>query len=380
LRGALALRSGDFGVYQALPTDEPTESAQILECSPIMELPHPQMTAGTAILALLFYPLLVNLPLNAVRFRWGFSHGLETMPVEVQEKAEATDRIVELIRYVALLAFVIFLLHGSFISTYEAGLTTDNWKSAMALGALLSYVPLSLIEFLKRILPLNKWREEPESRGSVSAWCGLAMAGSVSIELWRALCIAALIRLGLSAWIAVLVLAVVYGGAQLTTSTARAAGAALFGGIAGFLFVKTGSLLAPVTMSLISGGLYLYRVRRISSLCEAMSRNESMRPPRSRYSMRCPACGGDVPTSVVRWGASSFQCPKCREFLAYENKYDGAIWTASVPIALVTMFLLGLRDYYMLFVALAATPIIAFLLLFVVGLVSPPRARLIDAK
>jgi len=94
------------------------------------------MPVGYAIFILAFYPFLFNLPLNLVRFQWGFKRGLEPMPPDVQKRAEAADRAVLFGMYLILLAAVVSLLNRSQVSTYTVGLTTANWKSAVALGAL----------------------------------------------------------------------------------------------------------------------------------------------------------------------------------------------------------------------------------------------------
>jgi hypothetical protein len=94
------------------------------------------MPVGSAILLLVFYPLLFNLPLNLVRFQWGFKQGLAPMPPDVRERAEAADRAVLLFMYLIVLAVVVSLLNRSLLSIYAVGLTTANWKSAMALGVL----------------------------------------------------------------------------------------------------------------------------------------------------------------------------------------------------------------------------------------------------
>src|SRR5258706_6297370 len=99
------------------------------------------MTASTPILALATYPLLYNLPLNPIRFLWGFRQGLAPMPPEVQEKAEAADRAVLFGMHVTVLTVVLLLMEGSSLSTFAVGLTTANWKSTILLGVLVSLIP-----------------------------------------------------------------------------------------------------------------------------------------------------------------------------------------------------------------------------------------------
>jgi len=126
------------------------------------------MSFSIPVSALLLYPILYLLPLNLVRFRWGFEQGLAPMPPEVQEKAEAADRVVLCVTHIILLTVVVLLMYGSPISAYEAGLTADNWKRALGMGILFSLFPLGLSELVLRNMPPEKVREEPESHGPVT--------------------------------------------------------------------------------------------------------------------------------------------------------------------------------------------------------------------
>ncbi len=136
-----------------------------------------QMSPNIVIFALVLYPLLFVLPLNLVRFQWGLKKGLAPMPPEMEERAEAADRLVRFVSHAILLAVVVLLMHGSPISEYEVGLTADNWKSALGMGVLLSLFPLGLSELVLRNLPPEEFRKELESRGPVAAWCGLTTLG-----------------------------------------------------------------------------------------------------------------------------------------------------------------------------------------------------------
>src|ERR1700688_3067232 len=154
------------------------------------------------------------------------------MGLQTTSRAHASrraDRAVLLVMYLVLLVVVVSSINRSALSMYEVGLTTANWKSAMALGVPVSYVPVSLGALLQRFLATDQPEEEPESRSPIAIWCGLTTLRALSVELWRVFSIALLIRLELSPWLAILLVAVAYGASQLSTSTARAAGAATFG-------------------------------------------------------------------------------------------------------------------------------------------------------
>jgi len=333
------------------------------------------MSPNIAIFALVLYPLLYVLPLNLVRFQWGFRQGLAPMPPELEERAEAADRVVLFVAHVILLMVVVLLMQGSLISAYEVGLTADNWKSALGMGVTLSLLPLGLSELLLSNDPPEVARKEFESRGPVATWCGLIALGSFSHEFWRAFCIVALIRLGHSAWVAVLIAAALYGTLHLQTSVARALGAAVFGGAAGFLFVNAGSLLAPLTMSLVVGGANLHQVRHASSLSEQASGNQRIQRPISRYSRPCPACGAIIRPSDIHWEGDSFPCPNCSEWLKEELKYDWAICVVSLAAATYETWRLGYRDAAFILITIGGAIVLSLVGLFFLGMLVPPQYK-----
>src|SRR5258708_10934686 len=335
-----------------------------------MKIAVPQMSFSILISAIVFYAFLYLLPFNVVRFRWGFERGLAPMPPEVQERAEAADRVVLCVTHIILLVVVVLLMRSCLISAYEVGLTADNWKPALGMGILFSLFPLGLSELLFRNMSPEKVREEPESRGPVAAWYGLNTLGSFSHEFWRAFCIVSLIRLGLSAWVAVLIVAVVYGTLHLQTSVATSLGSATFGGAAGFLFVNTGSLLSPLTMGFIAAGAPLYQVRRASSSIERIGTNQGIRHPESRHSKPCPVCGAIIRLSEVHRAVDILACPNCGESLTTEKKDLWVVGALSIVAAAYATRHLIYRDLFYTFVTDGFAFVIffigAFLLVFFV--------------
>lgn len=325
------------------------------------------MSFSITISALVSYPLLYLLPLNLVRFRWGFEKGLTPMPPEVEEKAEAADRLALCIMPVALLVFVVLLMRSSPISAYEVGLTIGNWKPALGMGVLLSLLPLGLITLLLRNKPGAG--EEPESHGPVPTWLGIITLGSFAQELWRAFCIVSLMRLSFSAWVAVLIVAVVQGTLQLHTSIARAFGAVAFGGAAGFLFVDTGSLLSPLTMSLIVAGVHLYQVRQ-----------PGIRYPESRYSKPCPVCGAIIRPSEGYRAGEFLACPNCGESLTIEKKNLWVVGALSIVVAFYATRHLIHRDLGYILLAEALALALLFVGAFLLGVFVPPKYKRVRGK
>lgn len=330
------------------------------------------MSTHSAVLALISYPLLVNLPPNVVRFRWGFRRGLAPMPPDVELQAEAADRAALFVIHLVLLAVIIFLLQRSSISAYAMGLTTENWKSGIAVGGLLGCVNASVgAVLLRSVAAPGKLQEIPESRGPLATWSGLTVLGSLSVEFWRVFCIVTLIRFDFSAWLAVMVVAVAYGSASLTTSTAKALGAACFGGVAGFSFVKTGSLLAPVVMSLITTGTYVYRARHVSL---------RKRADPARSAVTCPVCKAAFDLTKVKRTLTAFTCPECGEQLQYETGWFDSVWFAvsffGVPIA---VYLLGFRDLSLVWVSAGSAICVFALGIAIHSRLRPPKLELRSA-
>jgi predicted RNA-binding Zn-ribbon protein involved in translation (DUF1610 family) len=342
------------------------------------------MLAGSAIFLLVLYPLLFNLPLNFVRFQWGFKQGLAPMPPDVQKRAEAADRAVLLVMYLILLGVVVSFLNRSLLSIYAVGLTTVNWKSAIALGVLVSYVPISLAALLQRFLATDKPEEEPESRGPIAIWCSLTALGSLSVELWRAFSIAALIRLELFPWFAVIVVAVAYGSSQLSANIARAAGAATFGAAAGFLFVKTGSLLAPLAMSLIVAGAELYRLRHMASrvLRTFVALEHSGGPEikqkmgNTRRNVICPSCNASFNPGKGKRTWRSFICPECGEVLEYETgTFAYVLFFLCLYGVPALLYFVGYRSLSLIPRSIAAAFVIFYLGVTIHSLIFPPKAK-----
>lgn len=338
------------------------------------------MSPSIVILALLIYPLLYVLPLNVVRFQWGFKKGLAPMAPELEERAEAADRVVLFLTDLILLVVVALLMHGSLISPYEIGLTTDNWKSAVGIGVMFSLLPLGLRGLLLSNAPPEAARKEFESHGPVAIWCGLIPFGSFSNEFWRAFCIVALTRLDISGWLAVVIAAVFFAAPSLQTNIATALGSAIFGGAAGFLFVKTGSLLAPLTMSLVLGAAKLYQVRHASSSIERIGTNRGLHRPESRYARPCPVCGAIIRLSEGSRAADMLACPNCGECLTTEKKDLWIVAALSLVVAVYATRHLVYQEpvYFLLTEGLAL--VLFFVGVFLLGLFVPPKYKRVGGK
>lgn len=323
----------------------------------------PKNMALAAILALVFYPVLFNLPLNLVRFRWGFRHGVAPMPPDVEERAIAADTIARLFYYAVLLTFIVVLLRNWPIPATALGFTSHNWKAAAALGICTGVVVFGILSFFLRDSSEHT-QKDMESHGSFVMWCGIHALGSFSGELWRVFCIVALMRLGFSGWTAVSITAAAFGITQATANMARAAGAAAFGAIAGILFIKTGSFFAPLIFSSGVAIAYNYYIRRVVQLRSAGV---------SRFEVTCPACKA-VFDSRQREKGKAFACPHCGEKLMYQSgQLDWLCVEFSLFVPPVLFYLLGLRGMELVLAAALGIVVSFFLTLAIYSRLSPPE-------
>jgi membrane protease YdiL (CAAX protease family) len=236
------------------------------------------------------------------------------MPPDVQARAEAVDRGLLVLMHSALLTIVIVLLRSSAISTNDVGLTLRNWESALGLGALFSLIPLGTSAAARRTSTPDQAQDDPSACSPLAIWAGLQLLGSFSHEFWRAFCIVAFIDLDLSAWPAVMITAVSFGLVRIHRSTAQALGAATFGALAGYLFVRTGSLLAPIAMTLIAGIVGQYQIRRGTVKASVDL------PP-----VKCPACPRQIASAEIGNSARVI-CPECQAHLII----GPPVWVVSV--------------------------------------------------
>ena len=335
------------------------------------------MSPNILIPALFVYPVvyLLVLNLNPVRFRWGFREGLTPMPPEVKKEAETVDRLVLLIARLILVATVVFLMRGARISASDLGFSAENWRFPVSMGVVLSLIPIGLNTILPRRGSSKASQKDLESSGPTATWCGLITLGAFSSELWRAFCIVALVRVGAAAWLAVVIVAIFFAAIWLQTSTARALGAAFFGGVAGTAFVYTGSPLAPLTMSLIAGTAELYRVRHSLGSIDQVKANGGTGYRRLGYSTSCPVCGAMFYPSEAPRSADMLACPSCGESLTTEKKNLWIVGALGLAVAIYITRHLIYRDPGYLLVTEALTFVFLLLGAFLLGLFVPPKYK-----
>jgi predicted RNA-binding Zn-ribbon protein involved in translation (DUF1610 family) len=187
------------------------------------------------------------------------------------------------------------------------------------------------------------------------------------VVIWK------LMRLGLSPWLAVPIVAVAYGALHIQTNVAKTLGSVAFGGAAGFLFIDTGSLLSPLTLGLLVAGANLYQVRR-------MATNRGIRCPESRFSKPCPACGAIIRLSEVHRAVDILACPNCGESLTTQKKKLWVIGALCLVAAVyVTRHLVYREPLYAIVTEVLAL-VLFMLAAFLLGLFVPPKYKRVGGK
>ena len=314
------------------------------------------MSIQTAVLALVLQPLIYSLPLNWIPLFRNLHRGLTPAAPEAQARAQEAEHAAVAIKHVVLMTVIVALLRGSAIPAEKVGLTLHNWRSALSLGAFCSLALMLVFRGQRRFPAATEARPGPVTRGAIAVALCVQVLGSASAELWRAFCIVGLEAYSGAAWIAVLITAFAAAVLLLSRNVGRAVGATAYGLIAGFLFVRTGTLVAPISMAVIgrAGQLYLYR--RAPTKLDPLS-------------LKCPACGHLTPRAQVdRQGR--FICAGCQARLALRPPG----WTPWVGGALGFLFTIYLLHVRLLYAFLLSGPILlvfGFVSLFIVLIFFP---------
>jgi hypothetical protein len=291
------------------------------------------MLGATTLIGLVLYPILFGLPTVSLLYTL-----LNPAGDSPEQTIEITDDRRMQISDFALTFIVVALSIASHFTPSAIGFTKVNWQIAVTLGALVSSLPLAVGSLLNRLQTSEQRLADPLNQGSLVHRSALLVLDSVSTEVWRTFCVASMLEMGFPAFVCILVVAFVYGMPSLTVSVPRAIGAAVFGCVAGLLFVATKSIFAPVTLSLISASAELYRSR--------FSLSEIDWDPKSP-TVACPACGSDFEPSKGRKPGSAFRCPGCRKRLLCKDESNYSyLWFSGLVIGAPTLISLLASEYH----------------------------------
>lgn len=218
-----------------------------------------------------------------------------------------------------------------------AGFQLKGWVSGILRGGYvgLSWAGIWLWLWLVLSNPQRLRREVPGYGATFVKQAIVCVVGAFSEELWRVLCIAALIASGYSAGFSVTVTAVGFAIAFLGNGLERSILASLEGSIFGLLFVWQRSFFAPFAAHLAVQAVYLWGIGQFSSQDE---RKSWMR------GIQCPICKAQLNRLQIKI-ADPFNCPSCHEQISVSDGYRSVMRLAGI-FAYVFLYVCTLVLFY----------------------------------
>jgi membrane protease YdiL (CAAX protease family) len=218
-------------------------------------------------LGLAIFPIAAFAPFNLVRFFWGYHHGFEPMPHDVQERAETVDRYVWPLTNLLTIVPIVILMNHQSVPAALVGLRFDLWKLNAALGVSAGLFLVVIQGSLRMLMAPDKQGLDhaEHSRGPASLWCLIFLFGAFSEELWLAFCLVAFRQTNHSVAFSVLLTAIAIGLAHFPYRSGALATASL-GAVSGMLFLWRGSLIPTYLFHFIGNIGALYWARRGTAL------------------------------------------------------------------------------------------------------------------
>ncbi len=197
------------------------------------------------------------------------------------------------------------------------GFRSEGLLSAASKGAYfgLSWAGIWLWLWLVLSNPQRLRRAVPGYGARFRKQIAIWLVGALSEELWRVLCIAALLAHGYSAAFSVTATALAFGLASLGNGLEGSILAVLEGAILGMLFVWQRSFFAPFAAHLAVQAVYLWAVGQFSP--------EEQQKSWIRC-IRCPICKPQLSRFQIKI-REAFDCPACHEQISVSDGYRRAM-------------------------------------------------------
>jgi hypothetical protein len=219
-------------------------------------------------LVVAIYPLLAYLLGDPAAFKWGLDHGAEPMPEAAELRTQCNGRLLWILRYAILSAYV---LYGLRVTSIPKGTPIQSAIVGIIVGIALVQV---------RLLAIKVWPDlgfanaaHPALLGPIGVWAAIIALGGFSEELWRAFCLVSLRRVGASTEATVLGTSVVFALSELGGRPSRISSqreelvfTVLVGVCLAGLFLTFRSLTMIISANIVYNGLSFYRLRRDEGL------------------------------------------------------------------------------------------------------------------
>lgn len=192
------------------------------------------------------------------------------MPADKQRSVERSGRLLWILRYLLLDAYIFYALQKTVARYPSVGFILNHsilsLLSGATLGILFTLIRIYGASWRPGLRLANAW--QPEASGPISIWLTIILVGGFSEELWRAFCIVAIQNDGKNPQFAVLLTSAVFAISQLSGRPSRITSnrdeiffTALIGVALGTLFLATGSLVSVVTANIVYQVSLLYVLR-----------------------------------------------------------------------------------------------------------------------
>jgi hypothetical protein len=209
-------------------------------------------------------------------------------------------------------------------------LNTNNWVRGALHGMFLGLTLMGLLLILRRHFPeAEKFRLLVMAGMVSSPLVRVAVLLNVVFteELWRAVCLKALIEDGLSGPQALIATSFAYGFTYLPWGIPIAVSEGIVGAACGALFVWTGSFFVPfATHATLLGQILIYAV---AAAPDAEASNFDRRP-----FTRCPSCEATLSLGQVNLNLNeAFFCPSCHARIAVSDSRRGFFRWGSIFVS-----------------------------------------------
>jgi Type II CAAX prenyl endopeptidase Rce1-like len=190
------------------------------------------------------------------------------MPPSLERRTQRTGRLLWILRYVVLLAYVMYGLRAV---TIQKGAPFRSAIVGLVVGAALVQVRLLLITVWPNLGFANA--AHPALLGPVGVWSAIIVLGGISEELWRAFCLVSLRQGGSNIEAEILATSGAFALAELCGRPSRISSQReeiaftfMVGVFLAALFLTFHSLSMIICANIAYSGLSFYRLRRDEGL------------------------------------------------------------------------------------------------------------------
>jgi membrane protease YdiL (CAAX protease family) len=276
--------------------------------------------AVVAVFPTIMWALSVFVSVSTGKLASGLRASLNAKTKEELVDGSSQWAFVGLVQSLLLVAFVICWSRVVRFDELTPILKPTGWGRNTLKGLVIGLALLGLLILLRAGFPQAR-RFRLIAKTGFASPVGVRVSNLLvlvfSEELWRAICLKALLAEGNSGPLALFIVAAAYGLAYMMLGVTLAVSEAAFGLILGAVFLWTGSLLVPIAAHFIISLQILLAVSAAAP--DAVLANLDRKP----FAV-CPVCRARLGMRQIKFNHNeSFLCPACRARLTLSDGYRG---------------------------------------------------------